>query len=91
MSFKDVLTAKVPDFVKNSPEWTVFLRWLSQNDITSNAQLNSVLNAQIQDCQLALNKSMSSSFQGTNNRVDHALAKKLDFLKLVKTKIMKYF
>ncbi len=91
MPIKEVLNGKVPDFVKETPEWTVFLKWVSENKIQSADQLKSVLNAEIDDCQESLNKNMSASSLGTNTRVVRQCAKKLGFLKLVQEDIVKKY
>ena len=89
MAVKDDLKSKVPDFVKDCPEWTVFLRWISQNEIKTRAQLKSVLSAQIKDCDQKL-KFYAKSREGRNARLLRPCAKKLDFLKLCRDKIVKY-
>lgn len=91
MPIKEVLNGKVPDFVKETPEWTVFLKWVSENKIQSADQLKSVLNAEIKDCQESLNKNMAGSREGTNTRVVRQCAKKLSFLKLVQEDIVKKY
>jgi hypothetical protein len=89
MSVKDDLKAKVAGFVKDTPEWPVFLRWISQNDVKTSAQLKSVLSAQIKDCDQKL-KFYAKSREGRNARVLRPTAKRLDFLKLCRDKIVKY-
>ncbi len=91
MPIKEVLNGKVPDFVKETPEWPVFLKWVSENKIQSAAQLKSVLNAEIKECQESLNKNMASSREGTNTRVVRQSAKKLSFLKLVQEDVVKKY
>jgi hypothetical protein len=89
MTVKEDLKAKVPAFVRDTPEWPVFLRWISQNRIKTRAQLKFELNQDIKDCQKKLSE-FSRSREGTNNRILRACAKKLDFLKLARDKIVKY-
>ena len=89
MTVKEDLRAKVPDFVKSTPEWPVFLKWISQKKITSRSQLKFELNQEIKDCQQNV-KDFARSREGTNARVLRAFAKKLDFLKLARDKIVKY-
>ena len=91
MPIKEVLTGKVPDFVKDTPEWPVFLKWISENKIQTLGQLKSVLNAEIKDCQESLNKNMAGSREGTNTRVVRQSAKKLGFLRLVQEAIVKKY
>lgn len=90
MSVKDDLKKSVPDYVKKTAEWSVFLRWLSQNEVKTRSQLKSVLNAEIKDCQAKLNKAMSDMHRGTNTRITRQCAKKLDFLKVCRDRIAKY-
>ena len=89
MTVKEDLKAKVPDFVKDTPEWPVFLKWISQNKIQTRSQLKFELNQDIKDCQEKLVE-FAKSREGTNARVLRACAKKLDFLKLARDKIAKY-
>ncbi len=89
MTVKEDLKAKVPDFVKETPEWPVFLRWISQNKIQTRSQLKFELNEAIKDCDKQL-KLFAKSREGTNARVLRACARKLDFLKLARDKIVKY-
>ncbi len=88
---KEVLKASVPDFVKDTPEWPVFLKWITQKKVKTSAQLKSVLNAEIKDCESMLKKLMPGSREGTNTRVVRQCAKKLDFLRLVNEKIVKKY
>ncbi|MEM3154003.1 MAG: hypothetical protein QW165_00345 [Candidatus Woesearchaeota archaeon] len=90
MAVKDDLLKKVPDFVKATPEWTVFLKWLSQNEIETRDQLIAVLNEQIKFYQDFVTKNQEGSREGTNTRKVREYAKTLDFLKLAKEKIVKY-
>jgi uncharacterized coiled-coil DUF342 family protein len=89
MPVKEDLKRKVPDFVKDTPEWPVFLRWVSQNKLETRAQLKFQLNEDIRECQEKL-REFAKSREGTNNRVTRVCAKKLGFLKLVRDKIVKY-
>jgi len=90
MAVKDDLKESVPDFVKRTPEWSVFLKWISQNNVKTEAQLKKKLKDQIKDCQALLNTRMKDSRSGTNNRIVRQCAKKLKFLKLSRDKIAKY-
>jgi len=90
MPVKEDLKKKVPDFVKETPEWTVFLRWISQRKITTRTQLKSKIDTEIKECQELMKTSMKSMRGGTNTRIVRSCAKKLDFLKLAKNKIIKY-
>ena len=89
MSVKEDLKVKVPDFVKDTPEWPVFLKWITQKKIATRAQLKFELEQDIKECQKKVNE-FAKSREGTNARVLRAWAKKLDFLKLSRDKITKY-
>ncbi|MBW3016663.1 hypothetical protein KY309_03580 [Candidatus Woesearchaeota archaeon] len=90
MAVKEVLKESVPDFVKQTPEWPVFLRWISQRNIKTKAQLKSVLNAEIKDNQKKLESFSKPRTAGTNSRVLRPAAKRLDFLKVCRDRILKY-
>ena len=89
MTVKEELKGKVPDYVKDTPEWPVFLKWISQEKVKTVAQLKSVLNAEIKECDKKL-KLFAKSREGTNARVLRSCAKKLDFLQLARDRIVKY-
>ena len=91
MAVKDVLKKKVPAYVKETPEWSVFLRWISQKNVTTTAQLKRKLDEQIMDCQADLKTRMKDGRQGTNSIRTRQYAKRLDFLKLVRDKIVKRY
>ncbi len=88
---KAILKRKVPAYVQETPEWPVFLRWISQKNIRTSAQLKDTLSAEIKDCQDMLKVRMKNMRQGTNNRTARKYAKKLDFLKVVRDKIVKKY
>jgi len=90
MAIKADLEKKVPDFVKNTTEWSVFLHWISQNEIETRDQLIAVLNAQIKFYQDFVTKNLEGSREGTNARKVRESAQTLSFLKLAKEKIVKY-
>ena len=90
MSVKEDLKKKVPDFVKSTPEWSVFLKWISQKKVKTAAQLKSTLNAEIKECETVMKKRMRESRLGTSTRIVRRCAKELDFLKLARNKIVKY-
>ena len=90
MAIKADLEKKVPDFVKNTTEWSTFLNWMSQNEIETRDQLIAVLNAQIKFYQDFVTKNLEGSREGTNARKVREYAQTLSFLKLVREKIVKY-
>lgn len=90
MSIKEVLKKNVPESSQTTPEFSVFLKWVSQKKIQTSIQLKHVLNAEIDELQDSLNRNMSGSREGTNTRINRQRAKQLDFLKLCREKICKY-
>ena len=87
---KEILKKSVPDFFKETPEWSVFLRWISQRKIRTRDQLKKTVREEIKTCQDTMNTAMASMRGGTNTRIVRACAKRLDFLKLARDKILKY-
>ena len=87
---KEALKKAVPDFVKQTPEWIVFLRWISQNKVRTRDQLKKKLSDEIKKCQKQLKTDMKTSVSGTKTRIVRQCAKKLSFLKLARDKIVKY-
>ncbi len=90
MAIKDDLVKKVPDFVKTTPEWLVFLAWMKQNEIETRDQLIAVLNEQVKFYQNFVTKNLEGSREGTNARKVRESAKTLNFLKHAREKIVKY-
>jgi len=89
MTVKEELREKVPAYVRDTPEWPVFLRWISQKKITTRSQLKFELAEEIKDCDKKL-KHFAKSREGTNARLLRSSARKLDFLKLARDRIVKY-
>jgi len=90
MAIKDDLVKKVPDSVKTTPEWSVFLAWMKQNEIETRDQLIAVLNEQVKFYQNFVTKNLEGSREGTNARKVREYAQTLNFLKLAREKIVKY-
>ncbi len=90
MAIKAELEDKVPDSMKATPEWTVFLAWMKENEIETRDQLVAVLDAQIRFYQDFVTKNLEGSREGTNARKVRESAKTLNFLRLAKEKIVKY-
>lgn len=90
MTVKEVLKKNVPDNFQTTPEFSVFLKWVTQNKIQTGTQLKHVLEAEIKELQESLNRNMHGAREGTNARVTRQRAKQLDFLKLCRDKICKY-
>ena len=87
---KVLLKKQVPAYVQETPEWGVFLRWVSQKKIRTRDQLKKTIKDEIKKCQETMNKNMASMRNGTNTRIVRQCAKKLDFLKLARDRIVKY-
>ena len=90
MAIKADLEKKIPDSVKLTPEWSVFLSWMRDNEIESRDQLKAVLDAQIKYHQDFVTKNLEGSREGTNARKVRESAKTLNFLRHAKEKIVKY-
>ncbi len=89
MTIKEDLKQKTPSYVSETTEFHSFLKWVSENKITTSTQLKSVLNTEIKELQSFLEKDMHAR-EGTNSRVQGPRARRLDFLKLARDKIVKY-
>jgi hypothetical protein len=87
---KEVLKKSVPDFVKGTREWTVLLRWISQKNIRTRDQLKKTVREEIKTCQEVMKTRMRHMRGGTNTRIVRQCAKRLDFLKVVRDRILKY-
>ena len=90
MAFKDVVNKKVPDYVKGTPEFKVFRALIKKEDIRGPASLAKYLDTNITKLKTDIKLLSKSNREGTNTRRLRPMTKKLDFLKLVKTKILKY-
>ncbi len=87
---KEVLAEKVPIRVRKTPEYAIFCRWLSQNDIKFVASAKKTVSSEVINLQKELDKFKKSSGLGTNTRVFRLISKKLQLLKLAQNKILKY-
>ncbi|MBI4146182.1 hypothetical protein HY489_02485 [Candidatus Woesearchaeota archaeon] len=84
---KEVLRNKVPESVQKLPEFSVFLKWCSDEKISSVDQLKQVFKAEMVETQKKLD-ALKSGREGTNNRAMRPLAKHLDFMKFMQEKIV---
>lgn len=88
MKLKEVLKGNVPLRVRKTPEYPVFCKWCSQNDLKTVSQANKKLSSEIKLLQKSVD--FNKKVSGTNTGHARRAAKKLEFLKLCRDRIMKY-
>jgi len=87
MAFKDTLKKKVPEDIQYTPEFKTLLALIRKEDIKSAIGLRSYVTNEIKRCQEQLKSLRNGS---TKNRHRVLCAKKIDFLKIIKTKVLRY-
>ncbi len=87
MAFIDTLKKKVPDDIQHTPEFKTLRALIRQQDIRSSVGLRSYVTSDIERCQAELKNHKGGS---TKNRLRVRCAKKLDFLRLIKNKVLRY-
>lgn len=90
MGVKEDLKRKVPERVKSTPEWHVFLHWLKENRVRTADELKSRVADEIGRYEELLKKRQKDMRLGTNMRLVRSYAYRLSFLKLCRDKICKY-
>lgn len=88
MSFKETLATKIPTDFQTTPEYKLLLNLLKKENIKSAEELRHYLSAEIQknkECLGTCNEAGS-----TSNRKRVKEAHTLEFLLLIKNKILKY-
>ena len=90
MAFKDIVKKKIPARYRSTPEFNVFLSMLRKRNIKNKDQLNNYLAKEIKRCNDWFKKNKKNSKEGTMRRWLAYYTKKLDFLKLIKNKVLKY-
>ncbi|MBW2973122.1 hypothetical protein KY346_01880 [Candidatus Woesearchaeota archaeon] len=91
MAFKEVIKKKVPGYVQATPEFNVFLALVKKENIKGPASLRTYLDANIKKIKTDIKEMNKANKEGTMTRRLRPMTKKLDFLMLVKNKILKYF
>ena len=87
MAFIDTLKKNVPEDIRQTPEFKTLRALLKSENIRSAVGLRSYISAEIKRCQEDLKKLRNGS---TKNRLRVRCAKKLDFLKIIKNKVLRY-
>jgi len=90
MAFKDNIKKKVPSYMQGTPEFKVFLALVKKEDIRGPASLKAYLDTNIAKLKADFKEKKKANRNGSMNRRLRPIAKKLDFLKLIKQKILRY-
>ena len=88
MGFKEDLKNKIPIKYKYTPEFNILLKIIKQNKINTPDKLKKYINKQIKEDQAWLKERQKTSVEGTMNRWLVRRAKRLDFCKVIKKKIL---
>ena len=88
MALIDTLRKKVPEDIQYTPEFNTLRALIRSEDIRSAIGLRSYITSEIDRCQAELKK--LSKGPETKNRLRVRCAKKLDFLKVIRTKVLRY-
>ena len=88
MAFIDTLKRKVPDDIQHTPEFKTLRALIKKEDIRSAVGLKSFITSEINRCQKEMNN--ISKGPETKNRLRVLCAKKIDFLKIIKQKVLRY-
>lgn len=89
MTFKDTLKEKVPEHLKQTPEWPVLLRIVEKENFANVFAFKHFLEAEIQKKEDWL-KQLAKDKSSTNNRLRVEAGKELDFLRMLQDKILPY-
>ncbi len=90
MAFKDTIKKKVPAYMQDTPEFKVFLALVKKEGIKGPASLRAYLDTNIAKLKADFKEKKKANKNGSMNRRLRPIAKNLDFLKLVKLKILRY-
>ena len=90
MTFKDNIKKKVPDYFQSTPEFNVFLALIKREDIRGRTSLSTYLDANIKKLKKEIKEMNTANKEGTMTRRVRPAIKELDFLILIKNKILKY-
>ncbi len=90
MAFKNTIKKKIPAYMQGTPEFKVFLALIKKEDIKGPASLRAYLDTSIAKLKADFKEKKKANKNGSMNRRLRPIAKNLDFLKLIKQKIVKY-
>ncbi len=85
---KEELKKKIPKKYQETPEFNILLKIIKQNKLTDVPEFRLYLNKQIREDQDWLNSREKMNKDGTMNRWLTKRAKRLDFYKTLKRKIL---
>jgi len=87
MPIKDILRKKLPSDVKESPEFNVLLKLIEKKKISSIAGLGDYLESEIKKTRKWL---AENRVAGTISDERREKVRELEFLEIIKSKVMKY-
>ncbi|MBW3004665.1 hypothetical protein KY310_02445 [Candidatus Woesearchaeota archaeon] len=90
MAFKDDVKNKIPAYLQDTPEFKVFTALIKKENIRGPASLRAYLDANMEKLKADFKEMSRSNKEGSMNRKLRPIAKKLDFLKVVDKKFVKY-
>ncbi len=88
MTFKDILKAKVPQYLQRTPEFPIILRLIVKSKISGPVSLKHWLNVELNKCKNDLKEAKIAG--STMNRKRILCAKRMDLLRLIQKKIIPY-
>jgi len=91
MAFKDTIKKQVPAYLQATPEFKVFMALVKKEDIRGPASLKKYVETNIDNLKADFKEKKKSNKQGSMSRRLRATAKKLDLLKLINQKFLRYF
>lgn len=86
MTVKDTLRKNVPARLQNSPEFSVFLKWITQRKLRTSKQVEREVDAMIEKYQGWLDSDKKTSTLGTKSTHLRQHAKRLRFYKTCRDK-----
>lgn len=90
MAFKEDIKNKVPAYLQETPEFKVFTALIKKENIKGPASLAAYLDSNMEKLKADFKEKSRSNSEGRMSRQLRPIAKKLDFLKMVKQKFVKY-
>lgn len=90
MAFKEDIKKKIPAHLQDTPEFKVFTALIKKEDISGPSSLSAYLDANIEKLKADFREKSKANKEGSMSRQLGPIAKKLDFLKMIKQKFVKY-
>jgi len=88
MSFKEELKTKIPGNIQQTPEFSIILKLIDNEDIKSAKGLETYCNNEIEKCSAELK--VLGAAGSTSNRKRVKVAEHIGFCKLITERILKY-